>query len=176
MRIHKTITMAQRTCFRATSLVLALLIAGLLHAQTRDFGLGFVLGEPTGLSLKGKLNDANTIQGSLAWNFRHGGAFQVSVDYLHHNYNAFSVSKGRLPFYYGLGGRMRFWDGDLYWRDGRWRDRNGSADLALRVPVGLAYEFASDPLDIFLEVVPTVGLLPATYVDVNAGLGMRYWF
>jgi hypothetical protein len=32
------------------------------------------------------------------------------------------------------------------------------------------------PLDFFLEVVPTLELIPATYLDLDVALGVRYWF
>jgi hypothetical protein len=42
--------------------------------------------------------------------------------------------------------------------------------------VGLSYEFDGAPLDVFLEVVPTLDLIPGTAFDLGAGLGLRYYF
>jgi len=32
------------------------------------------------------------------------------------------------------------------------------------------------PLDIFFELVPLIGLVPATDFEVNGGIGIRYFF
>lgn len=149
----------------------------LTTAQTTDFGMGFIAGEPTGLSIKGKLSERHAVDAALAWNLLgRGQAFRVHVDYLFHSYDVINVKKGRMPLYFGAGARTRFWNGDTYWHNGEWRARHGRADIAARFPVGVAYEFDGAPLDVFLEAAPTLGLLPATYFDVDAGLGMRFWF
>ena len=49
-------------------------------------------------------------------------------------------------------------------------------DLGVRFPVGIAYLFDGAPVDVFLEVVPTLNLIPDTDVDLDAAIGARYWF
>ena len=163
---------------RNTLLAAAFIGAAAATAQStsRNFGIGFILGEPTGLSLKGYVREDRAIAGGLAWSLSHGNAFHVHADYLFHSFNSIRVNRGRLPIYYGPGVRLRTWDGGRYWRGGEWHDLDGSADIAVRFPVGLAYEFDGAPLDVFLEVVPALGILPDTYVDFDGGLGMRFWF
>ena len=48
--------------------------------------------------------------------------------------------------------------------------------LGARVPIGLAYIFAEDKLDVFLETVPVMNLFPSTDFDLNAAIGIRYFF
>jgi len=48
--------------------------------------------------------------------------------------------------------------------------------LGLRLPVGLTYLFDGAPVDLFLEAVPSLDLLPGTSFDLDAALGARYWF
>jgi len=91
-------------------------------AQDRSFGLGVIIGEPTGPSFK------------------------------------------RLPFYFGVGGRIKI-------EEGKKEDKIG-----VRIPVGLDYLFADTPLDIFVEVVPVLDLVPDTDLDFNAAVGIRYLF
>ena len=63
------------------------------------------------------------------------------------------------------------------WRNGKYyEDGNNRVDLGVRFPVGIAYLFDGAPVDIFLEVVPTLNLIPETDVDLDAALGARYWF
>jgi len=74
------------------------------------------------------------------------------------------VDKGRLPFYYGIGGRMKF------------SENNNDNFIGVRVPFGLAYIFETAPVDIFFELVPVLDLAPDTDFDFNAALGVRYFF
>jgi len=48
--------------------------------------------------------------------------------------------------------------------------------LAVRIPVGIDYLFSDAPVDIFLEVVPMLDLIPKTKFQFNAALGARYFF
>ncbi|MBL7952344.1 MAG: hypothetical protein JNM62_11570 [Flavobacteriales bacterium] len=87
------------------------------------------------------------------------------------------VGKGRLPLYYGPGLRMRSWNNGRYWHRGRYYDHDGThLDLGIRFPVGLAYLFDGAPVDVFLELAPTLDLVPSTSVDFDGGIGFRYWF
>ncbi len=146
------------------------------YAQRSGFGAGLILGEPTGISVKGWLTSDRAVDGALAWNLGNGGAFRVHADYLFHKYDLITVSKGALPLYFGPGLRMRFWNDGRHWRHGEWYDENGRVDLAVRFPVGLAYQFDGAPVDCFAEIVPALGLLPATYLDFDFAIGARYWF
>jgi hypothetical protein len=49
-------------------------------------------------------------------------------------------------------------------------------DLAFRFPVGLDYLPEATPLDVFLEIVPTLELVPASWLEFDGGIGVRYWF
>lgn len=146
------------------------------QAQRSGFGAGLIIGEPTGISVKGWLTGDRAIDGALAWNLGYGGAFRIHADYLFHKYDLIKVGKGALPLYYGPGLRMRFWNNGYHWRHGEWHDEGGRMDLAVRFPVGLAYQFDGAPVDVFVELVPALGLVPATYLDFDFGIGARYWF
>lgn len=152
----------------------ALLLCGLqAQAQNSGFGAGIMLGDPTGISLKTWLNSDRALGFGLAWGAVGDGYFHAHGDYLFHNHTLITVSKGKLPLYYGPGIRMRFWGDDDHDDDG---DDDGSVDLGVRFPVGLAYLFDGAPVDIFIEVVPTLDLVPSTDFDLDAALGARYWF
>lgn len=138
--------------------------------------MGLIIGEPTGLSFKGWLTGDKAIDGALAWNLGDGGAFRIHADYLFHKYDLITVSKGALPLYFGPGVRLRFWGDEGHWHDGEWHDEDGNADLAIRFPVGLAYQFDGAPVDCFFELAPALGIVPATYFDIDFGIGGRYWF
>ncbi|MBX2979042.1 MAG: hypothetical protein KF905_07095 [Flavobacteriales bacterium] len=154
------------------------LTAAFANAQSSGFGLGIVLGEPTGLSAKAWSGGNTAFAFGLAWGgWGRGGYFHAHADYLFHNMNLINVSSGRMALHYGPGFRMRSWSGDRYWNNGRYYDsRGGHTRLGVRFPVGLTYMFDGAPVDIFLEAAPTLDLIPGTSFDIGGGLGFRYYF
>lgn len=146
-------------------------------AQDSGFGLGVIVGEPTGWSGKVWIAGDRAVDVGLAWGLWHGGYMHLHADHLFHNMDLITVGKGKLPLYYGPGLRLRTWSDGRYWHRGRYQDHAGTrVDLGVRFPVGLAYLFDAAPVDIFLELVPTLDLVPATGFEVDGGLGLRYWF
>jgi hypothetical protein len=134
--------------------------------QGRNFGLGLVVGEPSGLSWKYWKGSGTAIDGTLAWSFLDDGYFRANVDYLWHDYEAITVEQGQMPLYYGVGAAL--WGGHFHDRDG--------ANIGVRGVIGLEYIFRKAPFDIFLELAPTLDLAPATGLWLQGGLGVRYYF
>lgn len=139
------------------------------NARARDtFGLGFIIGEPTGLSLKYWLDKEHAIDGAAAWSSSENDSFQLHADYLIHNYELLNADD--LPVYYGLGARLKFKD-----HDGRGRNRN-DAIFGIRIPLGVTYLFDDAPLDLFFELVPVLDIAPDVDLDINAAIGLRFYF
>ncbi len=160
-------------------IILALVASGTsTFSQDSGFGLGIMLGEPTGISGKAWTGGENAIAFGVAWGgWGRGGYFHVHGDYLFHNFNLITVGKGRLPLHFGPGIRMRTWSGDRYWANGRYYDSaGGHTRIGVRFPVGLTYMFDGAPLDIFLEAAPALDVVPSTTFDVGGALGARYYF
>jgi len=130
-------------------------------AKDRDFGLGVIAGEPTGLSSKLWIEHSTAVDGAVAWSFGKKSALHLHADYLFHNFNLLKVEKGELPIYFGIGGRIRF---------------ESNSKVGVRVPVGIEYIFTGVPLDIFFELVPLLDLIPSTEFRFNGGIGVRYFF
>lgn len=148
-------------------------------AQGSGFGIGIMLGEPTGLSAKLWTGGERALAFGLAWGGlgRGGGYVHVHGDYLFHNFDLITVSSGKMALHYGPGVRVRTWGGDRYWNNGRYYEaRGGHTRLGIRFPVGLTYLFDGAPVDIFLEAAPALDLIPGTSFDVDAALGFRYYF
>ncbi len=135
--------------------------ASFIQSQNKEFGLGIIVGEPTGVSFKYWTDNNSAFAGAVAWSFIDGGALHIHADYILHSFNLIPVESGNLPFYYGIGARIKFLD---------------NAGIGVRVPVGLAYIFDDTPIDIFLEVVPILDLAPKTDFKINAAIGGRYFF
>lgn len=140
--------------------VLALSASPALAQQ--GMGIGVIVGEPTGLSLKTWLHPSTAFALGVAWSFEREDALNLTGDYLIHNYNTFPVSKGRLPFYYGIGARLKLGDPD--------------SSVGIRVPVGIEYLFQNHPMDLFFELVPIMDITPRTEFGLNASIGARYFF
>lgn len=145
---------------------LVLFLSSASFSQTNSFGVGIIVGEPTGFSMKVKMSENTAIDGALGWSFVDEGSVHIHGDFLLHDYSLISVDEGSLPVYYGVGGRIKLKN----------RDRGVDDDrVGIRVPVGLAYEFSSRKVDIFLEVVPILDLTPKSRFSINAAIGVRYF-
>lgn len=144
--------------------LLVLIFASNILAQGNGFGLGIILGEPTGISGKLWLNSKSAVDGAVAWSFDKNSAMHLHGDYILHNFKWIEVEEVSPPVYFGIGGRIRFHEG------------KGDDNVGVRIPVGLDYIFSGAPLDLFLEVVPILDLVPDTDFDINAALGIRYFF
>ena len=143
------------------TVLFALIFISTLNAQNNSVGLGIIVGEPTGFSFKYWTSSTTAFDASLAWSLIGEGAFHIHADYIIHSFNLIRVPEGKLPFYYGIGARLK---------------TSGDTRLGVRVPLGLAYLFQNAPVDIFLEIVPILDLTPKTDFKINAALGARYFF
>jgi len=132
-----------------------------LFAQGSGLGLGVVFGEPTGLSAKMWTSERTAFDGAVAWSFAGAGWLHVHADFLIHNYDLIDVNQGALPVYFGLGAYVSF---------------SSNLGLGARVPFGLAYQFEDAPVDIFVEIVPGLSLLPGIDFYLGGGIGVRYFF
>jgi len=155
-------------------LIFIILAFGIAEAQTgKGFGVGVIVGEPTGLTFKTWLSPTKAIDAAAAWSFSENPSFQFHMDYLLHSYfiKEPAESKGSLPVDFGLGFRLKL-KGD--------KDGDGLNDdktmVGVRIPFGISYLFADAPLDIFGEVVPVLDLVPDTQFDINAAFGLRLYF
>ncbi|MCH8495173.1 MAG: hypothetical protein LAT57_06010 [Balneolales bacterium] len=133
------------------------------QAQTSngDFGLGVILGEPTGVSAKLFLGESRAFDFGAAWSFGNNSSMHLHADYLIHRFDLIQVESGRLPLYYGIGTRLRLAD---------------DAQLGIRIPIGFSYYFENDPIELFFEIVPILDLAPKTSFSGNSGIGIRYYF
>jgi hypothetical protein len=150
--------MLRLALFAALTLILFCAAA---QAQDEGFGLGVILGEPTGISWKAWSGSRTAVDGAVAWSFEKEAALHLHADLLWHNFGPVKADRGEFNLYYGIGGRVKFEDG---------------SKLGVRVPLGLGYLFDTAPMDFFIEIVPILDLAPETDFSLNAALGVRYFF
>jgi hypothetical protein len=122
-----------------------------------DFGIGAMLGEPTGVSIKSWFNEQAAFDVGAAWSIAGRESLHMHADYLRHSW---FEKNDQLAFYYGIGGRIIFTD---------------EAQLGARVPLGLTYVFENVPFDLFLEAAPILDLTPDVELAGNGAVGIRYY-
>ncbi|MEO7425508.1 MAG: hypothetical protein ABI036_10000 [Fibrobacteria bacterium] len=171
------------------------------QAAGRNFGLGVELGDPTGFSAKLWTSATTALDFNLGWggywtgrdgyydpecdrrsfydrnrnycddqayNYRgdyygYGWRiFHVHADYLFHNFDAIRSTE-RFPLFYGPGISVNY------------RDYN-FLQLGVRGDFGIAWMPRRVPMDIFLELAPTMQLFPGPAFEVSGGIGARYYF
>ncbi len=178
-------------------LVLVLGMVSSLWAGGHNFGIGFVVGEPTALDAKYWTSASTALDFGLGWGFGYNSYYadrcydagyynnnkkycnelgfngygnhrygyrglHLHGDYLIHNFNLIRTSE-KLPIYYGPGLNLNFWN-------------YGDTQLGFRGVIGIAWMPHSTPIDLFFEIAPVLELIPETTLDVNAGLGGRFYF
>ncbi len=127
-------------------------------------GIGFVVGSPTGLSLKWNFAGAS-FASALAWSFTGDTDITINTDHLRYQY-ALEHESGlgeQLPLYYGLGVNFRY------------REDRDSV-IGLRLPVGFNYLSDTIPMDFFIELAPSLNIYPDTKFRLRLALGARYIF
>ena len=143
-------------------------------AQEHNFGLGVIIGEPTGISAKLWTSSVTAFDFGLGWSiggdrignyngsYNGGSRVHFHMDYLWHTFDAFNTAE-RLPLYYGIGGRIN--SGAGY-----------DASAAVRGVFGIAWLPHNTQMDLFFELVPSLQLTSSTLFGLDAGIGARYYF
>ena len=131
--------------------------------EGKRIGAGIYVGEPTGLTMKGYLTEKWAVSGTGAWSFVDDsftlmGAATYDIFNLPIDSNDLSI-----PFYVGAGGKFVF-------------DDHNEGGAAVQVPVGLAAQWNTAPIEVFLEVTPGVQVAPETEFDFGGGIGIRFYF
>lgn len=129
-------------------------------AQKEGFGIGLIIGEPTGISGKYWTGQTTAFDGGVAWSFVDNGALHIHSDFLKHIFDLIPVGSGDLPLYFGGGARISV--GEEF-------------RFGIRGVVGLNYMFENAPVDVFIEFAPIFDFVPGTAFAMNGGIGVRYF-
>jgi len=153
-----------------TALAIASICIGVAVARPQGLGLGLMGGNPSGLSLKVWTGPRVALDAGLGYSLWYGQALSFHGDVLWHTNSLTQSPDGYLPLYIGLGARAVLGDNHDY----------PNTRIGIRVPFGLEYVFASVPIGLFLEVVPTfdlAGVPPGKGLFGPQGsVGFRYYF
>jgi len=178
--------------------VVAFLLAIGAWAEGRNFGVGVVLGDPTGFTAKYWTSSTTALDFGLGWSgywnpsgyydpacndgnfynnhkpycdnraydYRDRGygwdIIHVHADYLFHNFDLIRATE-RFPLFYGPGISVNYYDYNYL-------------QIGIRGDFGIAWMPRRAPMDLFLEIAPTLDVFPGPHLGVSAGLGGRYYF
>lgn len=162
----------------ALAALLSTAVARPVHAAGGDFGLGLIIGSPTGISGKYYLEKAHAIDFAAGGTLIGSRGLGVHADYLWHPVVLAREQAFDLALYAGIGGRLL---------DHNRKNRDDDLHLGARLPVGVVFDFmkGSIPLDVFVELALVLDYVidddeyddhDTFDVDLNAGLGARYYF
>jgi hypothetical protein len=171
------LSIARRTAgvLGLTALLLASAPDASAQPKIRSFGFGIILGEPTGVTLKGSLSGSNAWDAGVASSFF--GSIRLHGDYLW-NVDAFNSSKAGL--YFGLGPVIGIGRGKGVLVKGersKWyyyEDENALA-LGVRVAAGINAMPFTAPVELFAEIAPILGLMPTSGLGWDGAVGIRFY-
>ena len=150
---------------------------------SRKFGLGVMVGDPTGITAKAWVAPTNAIDFGLGfWSGVNAACFRdnngntvcnnvgadngtFNADYLWQS----NIIRGsaQLDWHVGGGGRMVWWGGC----------QSNCIAVAARAPIGLDLMFTNPAfLEVFFELAPTFWLVPGFDFGFEGGLGVRFYF
>lgn len=153
--------------FFAVCLIMA---AGATAAREGESGIGLTLGDPTGVSGKYWLGEETAVDAAAAWSLD-DDRFNLHADYLLHSFDRTKQEQTPWAFHYGIGARVRFPEDN----NGKGND-DDDATIGVRVPLGLDVYPSRLPLEFFLEIAPVMDLAPETDLDIEFGIGARFYF
>lgn len=142
-------------------------------AEPNGFGVGVMVGEPTGVTAKKWLDATRAIDGAAAWSLSGEDAFSFHADYLWHRFGVVTNPSPEIAIHYGIGARVQFREDD---DNGNGHGEDDDDTAGVRIPVGLTYLMKENPLEVFMELAPVIDLVPDTDADFEAAIGIRFYF
>lgn len=163
----------RRERFVHCALLVIVMMAFTADARTQGkFGVGVIIGEPTGVAWKYRISGENALDGAIG--LSPGDRVRFHVDYL---WQKHSFQEEHLLLHYGVGAvvgaggsqYLAFGRGDTYVLVQR------DLGFAVRGVVGLTYEIPRSPFDTFLEIAPLLILTPVSGMGIDAAIGVRVY-
>ena len=160
--------------------------AAAAYGDGLTIGIGGLIGEPVGFSMKWLIADGHALQGVIGFDLWYRDGFLTAVDWVWHPLIITSPSALDLSFHVGAGLFLGVWY-DRYW-DGRW---GGSCDydrahdryynchavgFGGHFPVGLDLLFKAVPIELSFEFAPGLWFYPYVGFSAFGGVHVRYFF
>jgi hypothetical protein len=149
-------------------LVIAISASSVIKAQDYKTSLGLRAGYPYGLTVKHFLNKTNAIEGILASSY---GGLTITGLY------EFEYWTGKYPglnWFWGAGAHVGFWDAG---RNPHVEETYTGAVLGVDGVIGLEYTFDEFPLNLSIDLLPSLNLIGETgWGGIFGALSVRYVF
>jgi hypothetical protein len=131
------------------------------------FGLGVALGSPTGIATSFWFNDWSSVQFSVGGNLGRYGDVGVTGDYLIH-FRPFQTESAEysVPLHIGAGMKL----------GSNIEELSGLVMLGPRLNVGATVIVKELPVDLFVDVVPTLFVYEELSWAFDGQIGLRYYF
>ncbi len=138
-------------------------------AAKKQWGVGAVVGAPTGLSVNYFLDETRSIQSVAAFDF--DGRDEINLA-SHLTWWKRDVDTPIKPlfWFYGFGGEMVVID------QSHKKSHDKHFELGPSGTVGLFYPFKTVPTDVFLKSNLTLNIIETTNADLDLMLGLHYNF
>jgi hypothetical protein len=146
----------------------AMLVSATISAQDYKTSLGLRAGLPYGLTVKHFLGKTTAVEGILASNW---GGFVATAILEKENWT------GKYPgfnWFWGVGAHVGFWDAGS---NPHLNSTYVGSVIGLDGILGLEYTFDEIPLNLSVDLLPTVNLIGSTgWGGINSALSIRYVF
>lgn len=143
--------------------VFLILISVSNFAQENKFGIGILVGVPTGFSGKLILSEMNSLDVGVGYSFSgENEKIHLYVDYIWNDAHFFKSSSSFKAFY-GIGGRVKTFD-------------FGDNSMAVRIIGGVNYNPTDTKIELFFETAPTINVVPNSNFSLEGAIGLRYFF
>lgn len=153
--------MLMRNLVCAASFSVIALLGGVSHAdEPGKFGIGLIVGDPSGVSGKHNLGPM-AIDWAVGFGLIEGAGLHGHVDWLW-NHDLASLDRADLGLHFGVGPKIALFN-DFTW-------------IGARAPVGVNFNFSRVPIDVFVEVAAGLWIIEDTDFDIDAAAGARWWF
>ena len=143
-----------------------------------DFGAGIVIGRPTGLTVKYLVHRQNAID--AAFSYAGSNTFYLHGSWLWLKSPLFDIKKHPVNWYLGIGSRLITHEHGHDNSHGTFGHHHGDHDdelhLAVRSPFGLRMSFSDPRVEVYGEFALAMDVVPEMDVDLDFGVGARYYF
>lgn len=149
-------------------LTLLAIISLSVNAQDYKTSLGLRAGVPYGLSIKHFMGKSNAVEGILASRWQ-GFVITALLENEH-----WTGNYPGLNWFWGVGAHVGFWDAGT---NPNLNSTYTGSVIGLDGILGLEYTFDEIPLNLSLDLLPTVNLIGSTgWGGINGALTIRYVF
>ena len=141
----------------AAAAVLALAVPVRAQGELKDVGVGVIVGDPIGGTVKVWLDERVAFDLGIGYS----GDTVMWGDVLVHAWNILpKPQEGKLGLYLGAGPRL---------------ETRRDAEFAIRTIAGVAWRLDKQPVELFAEAGPLFRMTPRGGVGADAGIGLRMY-